>query len=426
MVSRIPPNHSKPNDEPVTLDLEAEKTAQDAVPEDMTRPGRGELGGSPADDMKKPLETGFETDREPLREESQEPPARETLEEPQTVTQQADPAPSHTEPSPQPALSGGSTSGLIAAGIVGGLIALVGAGALQYAGFLPGGRAARNSSADIAALNAEIDGLKQSVANLAAAPAAKPDEALAARVAALETSAANGASAGGSRGAANPASDQRIASLTGEVEQLKADLGKATRSQATSDAEVSKRLDDAEKKLSGPSQESAVARAIAAAALKAAIDRGGPFRPELDTFANVAPDDPAVADLRNFAQTGVPSRADLIRQVSDVATAIAATAQADDPNQSWSSRLMSGAKSLVQVRPVGNVPGDSIDAIAARFEEKVKNGDLPGALTEWNSLPDAAKSASAAFKQSLEARIRVEDLVSDALSKAIANTGKQN
>ena len=426
MVSRIPPNHSKPNDEPVTLDLEAEKTAQDAAPEDMTRPGRGELGGSPADDMKKPLETGFETDREPLREESQEPPARETLEEPQTVTQQPDPAPSHTEPSPQPAFSGGSTSGLIAAGIVGGLIALVGAGALQYAGFLPGGRAARNSSADIAALNAEIDGLKQSVANLAAAPAAKPDETLAARVAALETSAANGASAGRSGGATNPASDQRIASLTGEVEQLKADLGKATRSQATSDAEVSKRLDDAEKKLSGPSQESAVARAIAAAALKAAIDRGGPFRPELDTFANVAPDDPAVADLRNFAQTGVPSRADLIRQVSDVATAIAATAQADDPNQSWSSRLMSGAKSLVQVRPVGNVPGDSIDAIAARFEDKVKNGDLPGALTEWNSLPDAAKSASAAFKQSLEARIRVEDLVSDALSKAIANTGKQN
>jgi len=160
--------------------------------------------------------------------------------------------------------------------------------------------------------------------------------------------------------------------------------------------------------------------------LKAAIDRGGPFRPELDTFANVAPDDPAVADLKNFAQTGVPSRADLIRQVTDVATAIVATTQNDNPNQSWTDRLMSSAQSLVQVRPVGNVSGDGIDAITARFEDKVKNGDLPGAVTEWNSLPDTAKSASAAFKQSLEARIRVEDLVSDALSKAIANTGKQN
>ncbi|SCB45944.1 COG4223 family protein [Rhizobium multihospitium] len=426
MVSRKTPNHSKPNDEPVTIDLEAEKTAQDAAREDLTERSHGELGGSSADEVEMPLEA----EKEPLREEAQESIFAAAPEEPQTAAaQQADPPPSHAEhPShtERPQSREGSTSGLIAAGITGGLIALICAGALQYAGFLPGGRASKESSTEITALNAEIDGLKQSIANLAAAPAAKPDEALAARVAALETSAANGASASGSGGAANPASEQKIASLTSEVEQLKSDLSKATQSQASSDAEVSKRLDDAEKKLSGPSQESAVARAIAAAALKAAIDRGGPFQPELDTFANVAPDDPAVADLKNFAQTGVPSRADLIRQVSDVATAIVATAQTDDPNQSWSSRLMSGAKSLVQVRPVGNVPGDGIDAIAARFEDKVRNGDLPGAVTEWNSLPDAAKSASAAFKQSLEARIRVEDLVSDALSKAIANTGKQN
>ncbi|MCZ3375929.1 COG4223 family protein [Rhizobium sp. AG207R] len=426
MVSRKTPNHSKPNDEPVTIDLEAEKTAQDAAPEDLTERSHGELGGSSADEVEMPLEA----EKEPFREEAQESIFGAAPQEAQTAAaQQADPPPSHADHPPhteRPPSREGSTSGLIAAGITGGLIALICAGALQYAGFLPGGRTGKDNSTEIAALNAEIDGLKQSIANLAAAPTAKPDEALTARVAALEASAANGASANGSAGIPNPASDQKIASLTSEVEQLKSDLSKATQSQATSDAEVSKRLDDAEKKLSGPSQESAVARAIAAAALKAAIDRGGPFQPELDTFANVAPDDPAVADLKNFAQTGVPSRADLIRQVSDVATAIVATAQTDDPNQSWSSRLMSGAKSLVQVRPVGNVPGDSIDAIAARFEDKVRNGDLPGAVTEWNSLPDAGKSASAAFKQSLEARIRVEDLVSDALSKAIANTGKQN
>lgn len=420
MVPGKPPNHSKPNDEPVTIDLEAEKTAQDAAPEDITERSHDEFGSSSANEVEMPLEA----EREPLREDVQEPVSASEPEEPQASAQHADPAPSYAEQPQQPRREG-ATSGLVAAGIVGGLIALVCAGALQYAGVLPGGRSGKDTSADIAALNAEIDGLKQSVANLAAAPAAKPDETLAARVAALETSAANGASAGGS-GETNAASDQKIASLSGEVEQLKADLSKATQTQATSDAEVSKRLDDAEKKLSGPSQESAVARAIAAAALKAAIDRGGPFQPELDTFANVASDDPAVADLKNFAQTGVPSRADLIRQVSDVATAIVATAQTDDPNQSWSDRLMSSAKSLVQVRPVGNVPGDGIDAIAARFEDKVRNGDLPGAVTEWNNLPDAAKSASAAFKQSLEARIRVEDLVSDALSKAIANTGKQN
>lgn len=420
MVPGKPPNHSKPNDEPVTIDLEAEKTAQDAAHEDMTERSHDEFGSSSANEVEMPLEA----DKEPLREGTREPIIDQEPEEPQsTAAQRPDPAPSY---SGQPPKREGATSGLIAAGIVGGLIALICVGAVQYAGLLPGRGSSKDNSADISALNAQIDGLKQSVANLAAAPAAKPDDALVARIAALETAAANATPAAAADGTTSAAADQKIASLTAEVDQLKADLGKATQSQASSDAAVSQRLDDAEKKLSQPSQESAVARAIAAAALKAAIDRGGPFQPELDTFANVASDDPAVADLKNFAQTGVPSRADLIRQVTDVATAIVATTETEDPNQSWSDRLMSGAKSLVQVRPVGNVPGDGVDAITARFEDKVKNGDLPGAVNEWNNLPETAKSASAAFKQSLEARIRVEDLVSDALSKAIANTGKQN
>lgn len=423
MVSRKTPNHSKPNDEPVTIDLEAEKSVQAAASNDMTEPNHSEPGSSSANEVEMPLET----EREPLRSEAGEPVA-ETAEEKlkAELDREAEAYSFNNEQPAAPQRQQGSTSGLIAAGIVGGLISLICVGAIQYAGLLPGGRVAKDTSADIAALTAEIDGLKQTVSNLAAAPAAAPDTALAARIAALETAAANNPTAGGSSAAGGGEADQKIAALSTEVGQLKASLDQATQSRTSADADVSKRLDDAEKKLSEPSQESAVARAIAAAALKAAIDRGGPFQPELDTFANVAPDDPAVADLKSFAQTGIPSRADLIRQVSGVTTAIVGSTQQDDPNQSWSDRLLSGAKSLVQVRPVGNVSGDSVDAVAARFEDKVKNGDLPGAITEWNNLPDAAKSASAAFKQSLGARVRVEDLVGEALSKAIANTGKQN
>lgn len=121
----------------------------------------------------------------------------------------------------------------------------------------------------------------------------------------------------------------------------------------------------------------------------------------------------------------MPSRAELIRQVPDVATAIVNAVNQPDPNQSWSDRLMASATSLVSVRPVGNIEGKSVQAIAARIEDKVKNGDLPGASAEWNDLPTEGKQASAAFKQSLEARIRVEDLVGGALSKAVSGTGKE-
>ncbi|WFU08556.1 hypothetical protein QA646_14820 [Rhizobium sp. CB3090] len=420
MVSGNPPNHSKPNDEPITIDLEAEETAQAAASEEMTERHHSEPGSSSTNEVEIPPKA----EQEPVKEEADEPVAEDAAEDGKAATApEPEPARSPAEQPAAPQRQPGATSGLIAAGIVGGLISLVCAGAIQYAGLLPGGgRSAKDHSADIAALTAEIDGLKQTVSNLAAAPS--PDAALTARVAALEAAGANNTAASGSSSSSD--ADQKIAALSAEVDQLKTSLAQATQSQASSDADVSKRLEDAEKKLNAPSQESAVARAIAAAALKAAIDRGGPFQPELDTYANVAPDDPAIADLKAFAQTGIPSRADLIRRVSDVATAIVTSTQQDDPNQSWRDRLLASAKSLVQVRPVGNVTGDSVAAIAARFEDKVKNGDLPGAITEWNSLPDAAKSASAAFKQSLEARIRVEDLVSDALSKAIAGTGKQS
>ena len=40
-----------------------------------------------------------------------------------------------------------------------------------------------------------------------------------------------------------------------------------------------------------------VALAIAASALKAAIERGSPFEPEIETFAAIAPDAPGLAEL---------------------------------------------------------------------------------------------------------------------------------
>lgn len=430
MVSGNPPRHSKSNDAPVTIDLDAEDTTRAAEPDTVAGTDGAEAAASPTETAEIPADVQTEAESDYARARADEDAFSDTIAREQ---QQADAA---TEPPAtplQPKSRDAAVSSLVASGIVGGLIALLCAGALQYAGLLPGGgSAAKDNSSEITSLNAEIDGLKQTVANLAAAPAAKPDTSLANRVAALETAAKNAPAAAGANSTDGTqssvgldAANQKIADLSAEVDQLKASMTQANQNQASSGADITKRLDAAEKKLSEPGEDAAVARAIAAAGLKAAIDRGGPFRPELDTFAKVAPDDPAIADLRNFAETGIPSRADLIRQVADVATIIVSSTQQQDQNQSWSNRLMSSAQSLVTVRPVGDVQGDSVDAIAARFENKVKNGDLPGAVSEWNTLPDAAKSASAAFKQSLDARIRVEDLVSDALSKAIAGAGKQ-
>ncbi|AHF85994.1 membrane protein [Rhizobium leguminosarum bv. trifolii WSM1689] len=415
MVSGNPPRHSKSADEPVTIDLDAQEFAAAADTENPIENPAGDANGTAAADDGPPPETEAAS-----HAEYEEKPVMDAPEE-----EPAAPEPSFTPPPEQSEPKSAGTSGLIAAGIFGGLVALLGAGAIQYAGYLPGSSAPQTASPETADLAGEIDGLKQSVANLAANPASTDDGELAKRVAVLETAAKAPVAGAPADSVDVEALNQKIAELTGQVDQLRSTLAQSSEQQTTNRADIAKRLEEAEKKLNEPREDVAVARAIAAAALKAAIDRGGPFLAELDTFAGVAPDDPAVADLRAFAETGVPSRTELVSEVPDVATAIVEAVNQPDPNQSWSDRLMSSAKSLVTVRPVGNIEGESVEAIAARMEEKVKNGDLPGASAEWNNLPVLGKQASAAFKQSLEARIRVEELVGGALSKAVSGTGKE-
>ena len=68
------------------------------------------------------------------------------------------PSPTRAEQTSASPRQQGATSGLIAAGIVGGLISLICVGAIQYAGLLPGGRPAKDNSADIAALKLKSTG----------------------------------------------------------------------------------------------------------------------------------------------------------------------------------------------------------------------------------------------------------------------------
>ncbi len=165
-----------------------------------------------------------------------------------------------------------------------------------------------------------------------------------------------------------------------------------------------------------------MARAVAAAALKAGIDRGGPFETELQTFATVAGDDPAVADLRKFASAGVPARAELQRDFPRIADAMLEAVVQPDPNEGIAGRLLSSALSVVKVRRVGDVKGDTPDAIVARMEETLRNGNLQASAREWDALPEPAKAVSREFKQKLDARIQVENLVGGTLSRAVAGT----
>lgn len=388
MIPEDPSRHSKTPEEPVTIDLSAE---------DVTEAEKSRLADEPPITAEAEIEAAERAESvESTTEATERPPEAETARpvfEPERTSE---------KPRQQPA-----TAALIAAGIFGGIVALAGAGSMQYAGYLPGAAPAVDNSV----LTSEIEALKTQVATLATAPAPQADTgAIEQRLTALEQTAASPAAAGDD-GAVSALQD-KLAGLAETVDRLSSAAGEAQ----SGAGQLTQRLDAIEKKLAEPQNDGTVARTIALTAIKAAIDRGGPFVTELETLASVSPDDPAVTSLQPFAATGVASRADLVKQFETTAPAILEAVNQPDPNAGLGDRLLTSALSLVTVRDIGNVEGATPEAVIARIEDKVKRGDLKAAVTEWDGLPEAGKTAAAGFKKALDERMQIEDLVNAAVT----------
>jgi len=218
------------------------------------------------------------------------------------------------------------------------------------------------------------------------------------------------------------AAAEDVARLAGRIDTIEKAVNAA--GAQTVDAEgriaaLEKSLADIAEKVEAQADQPRIALAIAASALKAAVDRGGSFASEVETFAAVAPESPELADLRALAKEGVPSRADLLAAAPDAAIAMIAAADPVDENAGIFERLLASAGTLVKVRPIGVVEGDGVDAIVARMEAALKAGDLSRALAEYETLPEGSKAAGATFADQIRLRQKAEELVDRALAGAL-------
>ena len=432
MASEKPPRRSKPGKEPLTIDLEAEKT-EPAAGEAAAGPDAAP--GKPADiSTSEAAEAGEVRTGEVESNEAGigEPPlpAGDPQEEAETEEARADAAAAafdaelpHAANGEQPEAKRrqATGAGALAAGILGGLIALAGAGVLQYAGYVPAPGpeqpgTEQNLASEIEAIKAELQ---------AQAPAATVDVApLENRLAALEQ-AAREPGAAAADAPEIKALEAEVANLTNEMADLKTELAEARQAADAARAELAGRIDQAEQKLNEPANDIEMAKAVAVTALKTAIDRGGPFLAELDALRSIAPEDPVVKELADVAATGVPTRTELRESFRPAADAMLDALHRPDPDQGIFDRLVSSAMSGIRVRPVGSVEGDTPEAVIARIEDKLDNGDLKGASLEWDSLPEAAKSAGQGFKEKLDRRLGVETVIDAAVAGTMTRTGKQ-
>ena len=409
MEPETPSRRKKAGDEPVTIDLEAvpasvsnealaadEKAeAVETTPYGETATAEASTAEATADTAAEPPETVTEKD-EPIE------PARPVYEEPERA---------QTPPAPRR-----SNAGTLAASILGGLIALLGAGSLQYGGYLPtlGPDRAGDTSA-LSALSNEVEALKTRLSETTAGSPVdlQPIEA---RLAALETSAGQGGAAPQDVGKL----EGDVTRLTTELAALREAIARTTEAVSATESQLTERIVAAEQKLDEPRSDIEMARAVAASALKTAIDRGGPYLAELEAFASISPDDPSVAGLRDHAAIGVSSRSDLVRDFQTAADAILDAVHQPEGDQGVFNRLMSSAASAIRVRPVGSVEGDTPEAVVARIENKLQNGDFKGAQIEWQTLPEKGQQAAADYKRKLDERVTVEGLIGAVVSGALS------
>ena len=154
-----------------------------------------------------------------------------------------------------------------------------------------------------------------------------------------------------------------------------------------------------------PSADDQAARlTIAAAALRAAVERGAPYRAELTAVQALGAQPSATSPLNSFAATGVPSAAALSKELAALMPALQRDSQTSSGASGFLDRLAANARHLVRVTPVDAPAGNDPSAVIARIGVDADRADIAAALDDVAALPDSAKPLAADWLAKAKAR----------------------
>ena len=326
-------------------------------------------------------------------------------------------AASHNDNTPAPQREGGGTTGFLthmAAGLFGGLIALViGYYALgTFRDRLPfvsdtSAEQIRQAQSELAArvsaqaqqdaearaeLSDRISALDSRTEGLARTDDAAV-EALRTRVETLaQQLEAN------PPGPDETVSPERVTSLSERLDSLANDL-----------ASVRSDLDAVQQQTSeNVAAARASALAVAVRNLGEAVARGESFTGEFEAVRELSSGPLEAETLAGAAKDGVPTiqalRESFPRFANKALEAVGATS--DD---SLIGQIVESARSVVNVRPVGEIEGDSPAAIMARVENRLKAGDLPGVVQQSDQLSGEAAVQLLPWIEQVKTRIAANE-----------------
>jgi hypothetical protein len=154
-----------------------------------------------------------------------------------------------------------------------------------------------------------------------------------------------------------------------------------------------------------PSADDSAARmAVAAEALRAAVERGAPYQAELAAVKSLGADANAIAQLEPFAAEGAPSAAALAHEFAALLPALQHASGGSANEGSLLARMEMSAQRLVRVTPTDAPQGDDPTAIIARINAAATRGDAAAALAEIGKLPEPARAVAAPWSKRVAAR----------------------
>ncbi len=148
--------------------------------------------------------------------------------------------------------------------------------------------------------------------------------------------------------------------------------------------------------------------ALAAANISEAAESGRPFPRQMTVVAALAPTSRAVQLLAPVADRGAPTLAVLTAEFPETARRAAYASRAPAKTSGFWARLSYGLNVLFTVRRTDHLSASDPDAILARAEHQLYEGDLEAAIHTLDALPAKGRDAASAWLDRAKRRLQVQ------------------
>jgi hypothetical protein len=296
---------------------------------------------------------------------------------------------------------------------------------------------AQTAISDIAAVSARSDAAESSLASLSAAvdslkSVAPPDlsgiqasiKTLSDR---LDAIAAGASSADAGALAANLSrTEASLADLTGKVTALSQEASQSGNAVEALTGELDNVKTALATEAQRPSPEATMAPALrlplVLSGLEAAFSSGRPFSAELESLKQILPQTEIPAPVAAAAADGLVQPTTLVERFNAALPDILA-ASPPNPDAPWNEAALGWLKSVLVLRPSGDVAGDSPDAIVARLENAMTAGDFAAAAPLFAKLPEPMRQAAGTIPQDAAALAAADAFIADLRTSALSSTG---